>query len=400
MMERAKRILMTTAWYPNRKVAGDGVFINKHAQAVSSLNDVTVLMVQTDANVKGFHIDVDVTEGNVNEILVYVPRIDIEIPLLTGFARLIWFLVGAYKGYKRAKKIWHGNRPDVCHVNVLTRSGLLPWVLQKIHGIPYIITEHWTRYGRDEFPHGKLHLWITRRIVRGAFSVCPVSDNLKGNMLKWKLDNENYRLVGNVVDTDMFSMKPTCEMREKVRFIHVSWMRDDAKNISGILRVLDRLSRTRNDFDLIFVGDGVDRAMLYDMADGMGLLAKGVVSFVGQKQGADLVAELYRSDCLLMFSNFENQPVSILEALSCGLPVIATNVGAIEQMLGDGRGIVVAPRDEDGLYERVNDFITNHSQYISIDNATARRNYVVNGHSPHTISQKFDDLYNEALENL
>ena len=42
------RVLFTTAWYPNRKVAGDGVFIQKHAQAIAQLNDVAVLMVQTD----------------------------------------------------------------------------------------------------------------------------------------------------------------------------------------------------------------------------------------------------------------------------------------------------------------------------------------------------------------
>ena len=102
------RILFTTAWYPNRKDAGDGVFIQKHARAVARLNDVAVLMVQTDVAVRGLRIEVCPKESrdkSLHEVLVYVPKTRFEIPLITGLLRLFWLMMGYFKGYRFIKKI-------------------------------------------------------------------------------------------------------------------------------------------------------------------------------------------------------------------------------------------------------------------------------------------------------
>ena len=127
------RILFTTAWYPNRKDAGDGVFIQKHARAVARLNDVAVLMVQTDVAVRGLSIEICPTESGVqslHEVLVYVPKTRFELPLITGLLRLFWLMAGYIKGYRFIKRnYWKGQRPEVCHVNVLTRAAGLPWLL-------------------------------------------------------------------------------------------------------------------------------------------------------------------------------------------------------------------------------------------------------------------------------
>ena len=101
------RILFTTAWYPNRKDAGDGVFIQKHARAVARLNDVAVLMVQTDVAVRGLTIEVCPKESqdkSLHEVLVYVPKTRFEIPLITGLLRLFWLMMGYIKGYRFIKK--------------------------------------------------------------------------------------------------------------------------------------------------------------------------------------------------------------------------------------------------------------------------------------------------------
>ncbi len=398
------RILFTTAWYPNRKDAGDGVFIQKHARAVARLNDVAVLMVQTDLAVRGLSIEVCPTEGNIkslHEVLVYVPKTRFEIPLITGLVRLFWLMMGYIKGYRFIKKnYWQGELPEVCHVNVLTRAAGLPWLLFKLHHIPYIITEHWSRYAREgAYPDSAMQLRLGRRFVKDASYVCPVSLNLEQNMKKWGLDNRHYTRIGNVVDTDMFVPAPKVNAGPKVTFVHVSWMRDDSKNISGILRTASRLREQRQDFHIDFIGEGNDKPKLMDYSKELGL--DETVSFLPSQTGKGLAEALQQHDALLMFSNFENQPVSVLEALACGLPVIATKVGTIPSMLAQNRGITVAPGDKSQLQEVMSAFIATRSrmtdvQLSDLTLALQRHQYVAERHSPEVIAKQFDVLYRSA----
>lgn len=411
------RILFTTAWYPNRKVAGDGVFIQKHAQAIARLNDVAVLMVQTDEAVKGLRIDIEEKSSEVTSVLVYVPKTHIEIPVLTGLIRMFWLMAGYIKGYRLIKrKYWSGQRPDVCHVNVLTRAAGLPWLLNKIHHIPYIITEHWSRYAREgAYPNSSLQLKLGRRFVKDAAYVCPVSLNLEKAMKKWELNNKHYTRISNVVDTDVFKV-PLVHPKGggPARFVHVSWMRDDSKNISGILRVLARLQSEGLPFIMDFIGEGNDKEMLIDYARQLGLLpaqdqthpssTNQSVVFLPAKQGAELAEALRQHDALLMFSHFENQPVSVLEALACGLPIIATAVGAIPAMLAQNRGVTVEPRNEDQLFEALRDFILLYQnltpeQKNDATLAESRHQYVVDQYSPAVIARRFDVLYHAALSS-
>jgi len=416
------RILFTTAWYPNRKVAGDGVFIQKHAQAIARMNDVAVLMVQTDEAIQGLKVEMEtgplepITERGASgyTCLVYVPKTRFEIPVVTGLIRLAWLMVGYFKGYRYIKKhYWRGQRPEVCHVNVLTRAAGLPWLLYKIHKIPYIITEHWSRYAREgAYPNSRLQLKLGRLFVRDAAYVCPVSLNLEKAMKKWELNNKYYTRVSNVVDTDVFAA-PLYPPKGggPVRFVHVSWMRDDSKNISGIIRVLARLQQEGLPFHMDFIGEGNDKEMLIDYARQHGVTPPAgtvenperfVCSFLPVQQGAELAEALRQHDALLMFSHFENQPVSVLEALSCGLPVIATAVGAIPAMLAQNRGITVEPRNEDQLFEALRNFIL-LSQTLTPEQkndatlAESRHQYVVEQYSPQVIARRFDVLYHAAI---
>lgn len=402
------RILFTTAWYPNRKSAGDGVFIQKHARAVARLNEVAVLMVQTDEGKRDYSIELCANRADKNlvEVLVYVRKTWFELPVITGLVRMFWLMAGYLKGYRYIKRhYWQGHRPDVCHVNVLTRAAGLPWLLRKFHNIPYIITEHWTRYARPEaYPNSKMQLFFGRRFVRDAAYVCPVSVNLEKSMKQWELQNRRYTRVSNVVDTDLFTLPQTISVSvDKVSFVHVSWMRDPAKNISGILRALSQLKERRQDFHVDFVGEGNDKEMLIGYAHQLGL--DGLVTFKEAMSGQALVSELQSHDAMLMFSNHENQPVSILEALACGLPVIATHIAAIPGMLAQNRGITVEPKNEEQLESVLDNFISLSMQAKASGQhesaralAQQRHEYVVSHHSPEVISRQFDVLYHASLQ--
>lgn len=387
MSRKPYHVLFTAAWYPNRVEPDKGVFVKKHARAIARQHRVSVLAVQSDPAKRSWGAEIE-TEEQEGILVVrgYVRRIDTEIPVLTGVLRFLLFCIASLKGFAVIRR--RRGLPDLSHVNVLTRAGLLPYLLRKRYGIPYIVTEHWSRYHRGEYPGNPIHHFITRLIVREAGFVAPVSRNLQEAMIRKELLNERYTLVGNVVDTDVFHPEETAPS-DKIRMLHISWMRDEAKNISGLLRVLKTLSEERNDFGMVFVGEGNDRQRLIRYSEELGL--SGVVEFVGKREGEGLAGMIRSCDFLVLFSNYENQPVCVLESLACGKPVVATRVGAIPSMLEEGRGVLVTPGDEGELRCKLSWMLDHHASF----DANRLSGSIREGCSEQAVCKAYDKLYRE-----
>ena len=154
-----------------------------------------------------------------------------------------------------------------------------------------------------------------------------------------------------------------------------------------------------------FIGEGNDKEVLRSYAAELGLSGHAdpstdLVSFLPAQDSAQLAQSLSHYDALVMFSHFENQPVSVLEALAAGLPVIATSVGEIPKMLAHNRGITVTPGDESQLLEVLRAFVSligTQCQDLSL--RQQRHQYVVEHHSAEVIARQFDVLYQSASRN-
>ena len=87
------------------------------------------------------------------------------------------------------------------------------------------------------------------------------------------------------------------------------------------------------------------------------------ISFVGPSKAAEVAEYLQKSDCLVLFSNYENMPVVISEAWMCGIPVISTAVGGISENLKETNGILVNPGDELALTLALEKVFSTHKTY-------------------------------------
>ncbi len=105
--------------------------------------------------------------------------------------------------------------------------------------------------------------------------------------------------------------------------------------------------------------------------------------------------ELRNADALVMFSFYENMPCVILEALCTGVPVIATDVGGIREVINPENGILVEPGKEVRLFEAMKEMIANYDSYEKDD----KSRYAIEQFSYQSIGKKILQVYDDVLKN-
>lgn len=126
----------------------------------------------------------------------------------------------------------------------------------------------------------------------------------------------------------------------------------EAKGLAVLFEAIDRLSATHPKLTLTVVGEGPDRHRLARRAERMGLGDR--VEFVGAKSQAEVVEHLAGSEIFVLPSYAEGVPVVVMEALGAGIPVVASLVGGMAEVVEDGvNGYLVRPGDADQLVDRL-----------------------------------------------
>ncbi len=120
-----------------------------------------------------------------------------------------------------------------------------------------------------------------------------------------------------------------------------------AKNVDVLLRAAARVRAAGHDIATTIVGEGPERASLEALAASLGIAPN--TTFTGGIPFEQVIDHLAASDVLVLASETEGWPKSIAEGMAFGLACIGSDIGFVPQMLGEGRGIAVAPRDEDAL---------------------------------------------------
>lgn len=336
------KVLFLAAWYPDRYDAMSGLFVRKHAEAVSRFCDVSVLYFVADSNVSDFEVVEQSTNGVV-EVYVYYPY------LKGAFRRpskLLNYIRAFVKGYRYLFDHW--GKPDVCQANVMTRCAVLAYFLKFLYGIPYVIVEHWSRYLPQDFHFtGVPRKWATKFVVRRAGYVLAVSQVLKEAMLSLGLSNPKFGVVNNVVD-DRYYADLTSNPKGKIKILHVSCFDEPSKNLKGILDAVSLLSKQTTNFELNVIGHGPDYDMIVDYSETLQLRDRFV--FFKGLQPPDVVAqEMMKSDFFVLFSNFETASVVVCEALAAGLPIVASEICQIPKMIRQGVDMLVPARDVKAL---------------------------------------------------
>ena len=388
--EQKLNVLFLPAWYPNRTDSMIGLFVQRHAKAVSKFINLSVLAVISDENAESvYEIKTNSNEG-FTEIIIYIKKHKSGFGLLNTLVNGYRYISAHLAGWRILEQT--GNKPHINHVHILTRAGVMALFFKIRYNIPFVITEHWSRY----LPHNNtykssLRKKLTEKVLKASEGISTVSTALKKGMNDSGLSNNQWEIIPNVIDTKTFQLEKKAHAENNIRISHISCFEEQSKNMSGILRAAKKLKEQGRDFELIMIGNGPDWEQTKQYAEELALGTS--IRFTGVLEGEELVDEMSRCQFSVLFSNYETFAIVIPENLSMGIPVIATDVGGIPEVLPIEFGKLITPKDEAALSQAMEYMLDHFHEY----NSENMRNYVEENYSYDEVGMRFHELYKEAL---
>lgn len=378
----ALRVLHIASWYPSKKNPVEGVFVLEHVKSTALYNDVAVLYFEgSKTGCKSFYSLEDSDEKGIRTFRLRHKKV---MPL-TGYFLSVWSAFAVFRKLMR-----EGWRPDVIHAHVYT-AGLPAVLLGKFYGVPVIVTEHFSGFPRGLIKGVKR--LIAKFVFERAFLVCPVSYNLKSHIEKLGIEAD-FQVVPNAVDTALFYPDRTRKERgpaEPKRLLTVA-MLNPIKGIPYLLKALAMLRGKRGDFVLDIVGDGPGRPEYEEMVRRLEL--QEIVEFHGVKTKQEIANFMREADLFVLPSEWENLPCVLIEAMASGLPIVATQVGGVPEMVDEGKGVLAPPKDVRRLSEAINFMLDNLSAFSPRDIAAdASANF-----SQPAVGKKFSEIYSRAVD--
>lgn len=347
------KVLWLCSWYPNNIEPFNGDFVQRHAQATSLLNKIHVIKLTPDPGAKAV---TRVTRNfqqwpNLGETFVYYPKPQSFIGKTVSYFR--WYSLYKYAIETFIEKY---GKPDIVHVHIPYKAGAMARFIKRKFHIPYVVTEHWGGYNNVVENNYKERQSYFKNVVKdtlkGASALHSVSKYV-GEQINKLVYKTPYTVIPNVVNTTLFNYRPVENTTGKFRLIHIS-SGVPVKNVPGIIEAFGRLNK--DEYEFTIVGLPAEQNELYSRM-------YPFINFTGEVPYSAVADHLNNADALVIFSNIENSPCIIGEALCCGVPVIATNVGGIPELVNYTNSILVEPGNIDELVNEIGDLRANIQSY-------------------------------------
>lgn len=384
-MERQK-IVWLCSWYPSRQDPFNGDFIQRHALAASMYNDIHVIHLVADETGTLPSKQVEWAEQpGLTEQIIYYPRKKGFWGRILAHQHWLFYCKQAIRNY-----MIRNGKPALVHVQVPMKAGIAALWFRKRYKVPFIVTEHWGIYNdvaEDRYSTRSFFFrYYTKRIFENTAAFVSVSRFLAEGVNRL-VTKRPYQVIPNVADTRHFFYRP--HQHPVFRFIHVSNM-VPLKNTEGILRSFAALLQQGTVAELIMVGDKDPAIRTFAAEAG---IPQDRIRFMGEISYPAVAAAMQESDGLLLFSHIENSPCVIGEALCCGLPVIASAVGGIPELVNESNSLLVPAADEEKLRLAMQEMIDTYNRYDRLAiamQAASRFSYA-------TVGRQLDEIYRKVL---
>ena len=381
------KIYIITRGYPNETDPQWGCFERDQALALKQIGH-SIVMISVDTRFRRYHRKYGITKAVHGDI----PHYDLFAGSLWGKAlrsisvkvhtivkhHLITYL------FKHVAK--QEGMPDLIYGHYLGGC-VSALAIKRAYGIPAVGIEHWSKMGFN--PILKKYRILAAKTYPFLDKQLVVSEALRNNIL-------NNVGVDTMVVHNMIGQSFMDNIIEKksnqstIRIISVGSLLH-VKGYDILIDALNIISDKLPKWELVLVGEGKERISLQKQIDQYGLSDK--IKMIGRKNKDEIIRLLNGSSMYVSSSRSENFSVSIIEALSAGLPVVATECGGIKECLNEKNGILAPVEDAKGLAVSILTMVDNINrydrQYIS---EQCKGNF-----GPNAIAEKLNTVFEEVI---
>lgn len=254
-----------------------------------------------------------------------------------------WLLIPFFSASMFCNTMIFARKADVIHAH-WSFSGLIAGMVGKLYGLPTIVTL------RGSDVRWAARNVFFRKIIDGCIKlntqVVTVGEDLADQVRKWVPAGwKRVEVIPNGVDERFSSIQ---KKFTSVRNVTVIGNLIGSKNIDVAIRAFESIIHRDDQLRLVVIGDGPEMIRLRSQAKH--LLTANRVTFTGQLAPVQVVDHLAQSCLLVLASRSEGRPNVVLEAMAAGVPVVASDVGGVRELLGNSeRGLLFPVGDVDQL---------------------------------------------------
>jgi glycosyltransferase involved in cell wall biosynthesis len=272
-----------------------------------------------------------------------------------SFVINIWTALNAFQ-----RLVVKGINPDVIHAHIY-RAGVIGVIIGRLYRIPVVISEQFSGFHRKVL--SLKGIWGARFAFRLASTVLPVSRALQRSIEGCGI-KARFRVIPNVVDTSLFFYQPRPpRVKDPKRLIFVGSL-VPVKGLTYLFHALAVLHNKRRDWYLDIVGDGITRTSCEQLIRRLGLSEK--IAIHGFKPKTDVARLMRKADLFILTSIWDSNPCVVIEALASGLPIVATAVGGVPELIGDENGLLAKPGDPEDISDKIEKALSDLSRFDRI----------------------------------
>jgi len=260
-------------------------------------------------------------------------------------------------------RIVKNERPDIVHSHGITEN-IVMGIIGPLLKIPTVATYHtnpFDKYKYEKSIRRKIERYIyelvyidflTKIVSRNFAYITVISEDLRKSFVQRGYKESKIRVVYFGVDVRENDIKFKLKKRREPSILFIGRVSGE-KGCDCLLRACKRIRDQGKSFKLTLVGDG-EIKVFSDMAVELGI--DGRIQFTGFRR--EVSGFLKESEIFVLPSRGEGLPISVLEAMAYGLPVVASNVGGIPEAIQEGEnGYLVPAGDELSLTDMIGKMI-------------------------------------------
>lgn len=278
--------------------------------------------------------------------------------------------------------LFHIENPDVVHTHIYASKYALPMatlcgIEKRVHTIHNIAQQEQTKVGKivNKFMFKHCHVIpvaLSQEIQRTVHDV-------------YNVENEKIPVIYNGINLLKCQPKMNYEVIDNFKILHIGRFMD-VKNHEMMLKTFLILLKRYPNIQLNFVGEGDLLSEIRNMAIKLGIDKK--VIFWGMQP--NVYSYLHDADLFILPSKFEGLPMTLIEAMGTGLPIIASAVGGIPDMLKDEESALLIQPNINELVKAVERLYQKKDLRYKLGKAAIKR---ASDFSADTMAQKYMNLY-------